>query len=72
MKLGKVGVGNASQSALALAQEAFVGAGADFGVEDDDDVQRLVGQVRAGVVAREAVEQRDRDCGTGDHGGEGR
>jgi AbrB family looped-hinge helix DNA binding protein len=45
---GEVLIGNASATALTMAQQAFKGAADDFGVADDDDVQRLVSEVRYG------------------------
>jgi len=43
---GEVLIGNASATAISAAQQAFQGAAGDFGVADDDDVQRLVNEVR--------------------------
>jgi AbrB family looped-hinge helix DNA binding protein len=45
---GEVVLHNASVAAIAQAQAAFAGAAADFGVATDEDVQRLVDEVRYG------------------------
>jgi len=45
---GEILVGNAAVMAIYKAQEAFSGAAADFGVADDDDVQRMVDEFRYG------------------------
>lgn len=46
---GEVVVVKAGVAALARAQEAFIGAAADFGVTDDDDVQALIDGMRGHV-----------------------
>lgn len=45
---GDVVIDNASATAIVKAQKAFAGAATDFGVETDEDVQRLVDEVRYG------------------------
>jgi hypothetical protein len=39
---------NASATAIIKAQKAFAGAAEDFGVKTEDDVQRLVNEIRYG------------------------
>ena len=36
------------EAAITKAQKAFAGAAADFGVETEDDVQRIVNEIRYG------------------------
>jgi AbrB family looped-hinge helix DNA binding protein len=48
---GEVVVANAAQAALAVAQHAFAGAAADFGVQSPEDVQGLIDDLRAGSHA---------------------
>jgi len=45
---GEVVINNASSTAIINAQKAFEGAAKDFGVNSEDDVQRLVDKVRYG------------------------
>ncbi|GHT28914.1 hypothetical protein FACS18942_09730 [Planctomycetales bacterium] len=45
---GAVVVENASLSALSKVQSAFEGTAKDFGVENEDDVQKLVDEIRYG------------------------
>ena len=45
---GEVVINNASSTAIMNAQKAFDGAAKDFGVNSEDDVQRLVDEVRYG------------------------
>lgn len=45
---GEVVVANASAQALAKAQNAFTGLAEKLGVQDEDDVQDLVDEVRYG------------------------
>ena len=46
---GEIVINNASATAIVRAQTAFAGAAQDFGVENDDDVQKLVDEVRYGA-----------------------
>ena len=43
---GEIVINNASATAIVRAQAAFVGAAKDFGVANDEDVQKLVDEVR--------------------------
>jgi AbrB family looped-hinge helix DNA binding protein len=43
---GEVVIDNASATAIINAQRAFNGAAKDFGVKSEEDVQRLVDEVR--------------------------
>ena len=43
---GEVVINNASATAIINAQKAFKGAAKDFGVNSEEDVQRLVDEVR--------------------------
>ena len=45
---GEVVINNASTSAIINAQKAFEGSAKDFGVNVEEDVQRLVDEVRYG------------------------
>ena len=45
---GEVVINNASSTAIINAQKAFEGAAKDFGANSEDDVQRLVDEVRYG------------------------
>ncbi len=45
---GEVVIHNASAQALMKAQKAFAGVAEKLGVKDEDDVQRLVDEVRYG------------------------
>lgn len=45
---GQIVIDNASATAIVRTQEAFAGAAKDFGVSSDDDVQKLVDEVRYG------------------------
>jgi AbrB family looped-hinge helix DNA binding protein len=45
-KDGEVVINNASATAIINAQKAFEGAAKDFGVKSEDEVQRLVDEVR--------------------------
>jgi AbrB family looped-hinge helix DNA binding protein len=45
---GDVVIDNASTDAISKAQKAFVGAAKDFDVKNEDDVQRLVNEMRYG------------------------
>jgi AbrB family looped-hinge helix DNA binding protein len=45
---GEVVIDNASATAIVRAQKAFAGAAGDFGVAKENDVQRLVDEVRYG------------------------
>jgi len=49
MNLAKVN--NASTTAIINAQKAFKGAAREFGVNSEEDVQRLVDKVRYGKKA---------------------
>jgi AbrB family looped-hinge helix DNA binding protein len=48
---GEVVIDNASATAVIQAQKAFEGSLQDFGVKSEDDVQRLVEQVRYGETS---------------------
>ena len=43
---GEIIINNASATAIINAQKAFHGAAKDFGVNSEDDVQRLIDEVR--------------------------
>ena len=43
---GEIVINNASATAIINAQKAFRGAAKDFGVNSEEDVQRLVDEVR--------------------------
>jgi AbrB family looped-hinge helix DNA binding protein len=43
---GEIVINNASATAIINAQKAFEGAAKEFGVNSDEDVQRLVDEVR--------------------------
>jgi AbrB family looped-hinge helix DNA binding protein len=45
---GEVVINNASATAIINAQKAFSGAAQDFGVNSEDDIQRLVDEIRYG------------------------
>jgi antitoxin PrlF len=45
---GEVVINNASATAIINAQKAFEGTAKDFGVKSEDDVQRLVDEIRYG------------------------
>jgi AbrB family looped-hinge helix DNA binding protein len=45
---GGVVIYNASATALLKAQKSFAGAAKDFGVANEDDVQRLIDEIRYG------------------------
>ncbi len=45
---GEVVINNASAEALMKAQKAFAGVAEKLGVKDEDDVQKLVDEVRYG------------------------
>ena len=45
---GEVVVDNAATTALKKAQKAFAGSAKDFGVKNEDDVQRMVDEMRYG------------------------
>jgi antitoxin PrlF len=45
---GEIVINNASSTAIVNAQKAFEGAAKDFGVNSEEDVQRLVDEVRYG------------------------
>ena len=45
---GEVVINNASTSAIINAQKAFEGSARDFGINVEEDVQRLVDEVRYG------------------------
>jgi len=45
---GEVVINNASSTAIINAQKAFEGAAKEFGVNSEEDVQRLVDEVRYG------------------------
>ena len=45
---GEVVINNASTQALIKAQKAFEGVAEEMGVQDEDDVQALVDEVRYG------------------------
>jgi len=49
---GEVVINNASATAIINAQKAFKGAAREFGVNSEEDVQRLVDEVRYGKKAR--------------------
>ena len=46
---GEIVINNASATAIVRAQAAFTGAGKDFGVTNEEDVQNLVDAVRYGT-----------------------
>jgi AbrB family looped-hinge helix DNA binding protein len=50
---GEVVINNASATAIINAQKAFKGAAEDFGVNSEEDVQRLVDEVRYGKENRQ-------------------
>jgi AbrB family looped-hinge helix DNA binding protein len=50
---GEVVINNASATAIINAQKAFKGAAKDFGVNSEEDVQRLVDEVRYGKKNRQ-------------------
>jgi AbrB family looped-hinge helix DNA binding protein len=50
---GEVTINNASAAAILNAQKAFAGAVKDFGVESEEDVQRLVDEVRYNKRSRQ-------------------
>ena len=43
---GEVVINNASATAIIKAQKAFEGAAKDFGVSSEEDIQRLIDEVR--------------------------
>ena len=43
---GEIVINNASVTAIIKAQEAFQGAAGDFGINSEEEVQRLVDEVR--------------------------
>jgi len=45
---GEVVINNASSTAIINAQKAFEGTAGDFGINSEEDVQRLVDEVRYG------------------------
>ncbi len=45
---GEIVINNASAQALIKAQKAFAGVAEKLGVNDEDDVQKLVDEVRYG------------------------
>jgi len=45
---GDIVINNASANALLKAQKAFEGAAKDFGVENEEDIQLLVDEIRYG------------------------
>ena len=47
-KDGEVVINNASATAIINAQKAFKGTSKDFGVNSEEDIQRLVDEVRYG------------------------
>jgi AbrB family looped-hinge helix DNA binding protein len=47
-EMGQITIANASAQAIYKAQSAFVGVAEKMGVENDDDVQALVNEVRYG------------------------
>jgi AbrB family looped-hinge helix DNA binding protein len=49
---GEVVINNASTTAIINAQKAFKGAAREFGVNSEEDVQRLVNEVRYGKKKR--------------------
>jgi AbrB family looped-hinge helix DNA binding protein len=49
---GEVVINNASATAIINAQKAFSGAAKDFGVNSEDDVQKLVDEVRYGKKSK--------------------
>ena len=51
-KNGEVIIDNASSTALLAAQKAFKNAAKDFGVNSDEDVQKLINGVRYGAKKR--------------------
>ena len=51
-KAGEVIITNASASALKNAQETFAGVAEQIGVKDEDDVQRLVDEIRYGQKSK--------------------
>ena len=49
---GEVVINNASATAIINAQKAFEGAAKDFDVDSEEDVQRLVDEMRYGGKSR--------------------
>ena len=49
---GEVGINNASATAIINAQKAFAGTAKEFGVNSEEDVQRLVNEIRYGKKNR--------------------
>ncbi len=47
-EMGQITIANASAQAIYKAQSAFVGVAEKMGVENEDDVQALVNEVRYG------------------------
>jgi antitoxin PrlF len=47
-EMGQITISNASAQAIYKAQSAFVGVAEKMGVENEDDVQALVNEVRYG------------------------
>jgi AbrB family looped-hinge helix DNA binding protein len=45
---GEVIIDNASTAAIINAQKAFTGVATDFNIQTEDDVQRLIDEVRYG------------------------
>jgi len=48
---GEIVIDNASANAIRKAQKAFAGAAKDFGVDNEDDVQRMIDEIRYGKEA---------------------
>jgi AbrB family looped-hinge helix DNA binding protein len=48
---GEVMINNASASAILNAQKAFAGAAKDFGADSEEDIQRLIDEVRYSEIS---------------------
>ncbi len=47
-KNGEITLSNASQTAIRNAQTAFSGVASDMGIQNEDDVQSLINEIRYG------------------------
>ena len=47
---GEIIIRNASTTAIVRAQEAFAGAAQDFGAKDENDVQKIIDEMRSSNV----------------------
>ena len=55
---GQIIIDNASATAIIKAQQAFVGAAQAAGLKDEEDVQKLVDEIRLkGIISTKAVVQ---------------